>query len=103
MIETKQSFAIEFNSLFAKLIRQRNYLIRSGRSQKNEALINQSIDKLMPYKAFVFSDIGAAKFIIRFKYEIRLIISEREGNTINQFDSILSKANQIINSKTLIL
>ena len=97
MIQTKQSFAIEFNSLFAKLIRQRNYLIRTGKSQKNEARINAAIDKLIPYKAFVFSDRGAARFIIKFQDEIKFLIPGPEKNIIDQFDDLVWKANKIIN------
>ena len=97
MIKTKQSLAIEFNSLFAKLIRQRSFLIRTEKSQKNKALVCKAIDRMMPYKAFVFSDRGAARFLIKFQDDIRVLIPETQKNMIILFDDLLWKANKIIN------
>lgn len=97
MIKTKQSLARDFNSLFAKLIRTRSYLIRTSKSQKNEALVCKAIDRMMPYKAFVFSDRGAARFIVKFQNDIRVLIPETQKNTIILFDDLLWKSNKIIN------
>ena len=100
MIKTKtKSLASDFNSLFAKLIRQRSYLISTEKSQKNEALVCNAIDKLMPYKAFVFSERGAARFIIKHEEDLRVLIPETHTKTINEFYDLLSQANEIINSK----
>jgi hypothetical protein len=99
MIKTKtKSLASDFNSLFAKLIRQRSYLIRTEKSQKNEALVRNAIDRTMPYKVFVFSDRGAALFIIKHKEDLRVLIPETQKNTIEHFDDLLWKAKKIINS-----
>ena len=94
------SLSKRFNPFLAKIVKQRTLIILSGRSLKNSARMQLLTDKFRRYVRYNFTDLGAAKFIIRYQDEIREMIIERNHNQITEFDNLVIAAS-MFNQKKL--
>lgn len=74
-------------------------LIETGRSKKPEAHMRTIIDKLHLYATYSFTDLGAARFLLKRMDDIRELIPENAKKTIEEFDNLVSQANEIIQPK----
>jgi len=74
-----QRFARRFKSFLKSTINQRVYLIESGKSKLEEGRIRPVIDRLKPNLDLNFTDEGAAKFLLRNRYDISQLIVFNSG------------------------
>ena len=86
-------------NLLSGIIRQRIRLVESGASKKNEALCRKLIEKYKPYCYYHFTEVGAAKFLLRHLTPLRYLIPERAKSSIEQLGQLARKAENILTPK----
>ena len=93
------SLSKRFNPFLAKIVKQRRLILLSGRNKKNAARMRLLTDKFGRYAGTKFTDLGSAKFIIRYQDEIREMIIERNHSQIAEFESMLLAASMFNQAK----
>jgi hypothetical protein len=90
------SFGAEFSSFLKSNIRQRDFIFKTGKSQRNDDSMRSALLRLIPYTYTKFADQGAASFIIKFYNDIFTIIPANQHKQICKLYSFLLTAKSII-------
>ncbi len=93
---TQDKLGQQFTALLRSSIKQREYLLRTGKGYKDNLTIRRYMDKLLPHINTRFTNIGAARFIVTYQTEIRTIIPAHLEYSIAKFTKMLTIARSMI-------
>lgn len=100
-IDSPQHFSVRLKRFLKCIVKQRVYLIESGKGRLPDGSMRAAVDRLMPYLSMNFTDHGAAIFLAKHQHDIRAIIpsNNAKANQLAHLD-VLIEASKIITSKT---
>lgn len=92
----KSTFKKDWKFFFKKIINQRSVALDNNRSLKNPTRMKSLVDYFLPYVGYNFNEIGTAKFIIKYKSEIREIMVSGNNLTETRLSLFITQANSIL-------
>ena len=94
---TRTDFSRGFQKFLQSLIRRRSFLLTAGKSKKNEMEMRNLVTKYTPSTWVKFTDLGAARFLVKHHAKLRRLIPSDAKATYRLLDDYLTKADNIIN------
>jgi len=96
----KQSLSAELTSFLRSVIRQRSFLVKTGKSMKDKETMLQLIEKFKRYaESIYFNEIGSARFLVKHQHELLELIPGKQHASKIKLHDLVSKSENIIYPK----